>query len=392
MLAMTIGFGTGARLRTTVLVTALATAGLVGEPARAQSAEDEPASPAEPPGPAAPAPGWNALEESDEPDEAPPPDAEPPSDASGSPYLVAPPPLPPDDASPANDDDAPPPSDIGGGGPEEIAWMAKDWRPRPLVRHARLEADAFTFDGGSVLTLDAVAQIGFDEDVLGFLDVIVPMAILLVEEPFDDTVVAGNIVVGGHGGDVFAEGRVAVWGGAHIAIPTTVDPEARSLSAAAALLTASRMRGGAEAHRFAPLNVPLRAHVGVAGQIHPLVYDRLEFAGAAWVSTLDETERGGQSDVFGVVELANELEVVSPWGPGVGLRAQYVANVRADTEAQTQLAVEPYATYRPPFAGPFAFPLVARVGVLFPVADGDLLEPDDGDVLWILRTMIGGRF
>jgi len=344
---------------------------------------------------------WKPLGEADEPDEPPPPSGDDPGyGPTGSPYRPAelPPPTNAEDADPDDPND-------GNDEPEVIAWMRKDWKPLALTRHVRAEMDVGLFDAANVYTWDVVAQLGFDE-VPAFLDIDIPIG-LASPEAGDDKAVVGNIVIGGHGGDVLAatSNKLALWGGLLVAIPTSVDLDDRSPLARGALAISSALRAGIESHRFAPFNVPIRANVGLAYQIYPLVYYRFEMAGAAWVSTLDEAERGGAPAVRGFVEFVNDLEVLSPWGPGAGVRlqawvdgTQYDGGLFGNAFDRDQLAVEPYIMYRPPFSGPANIPVFARLGFLLPVDDGgfsNLLGGLNGDPTsnyFVLRATVGGRF
>lgn len=368
--------------------------GLVAAPAAAQSPKPKPVAEEKDE-------KWTSLGEADEPDEPPPPGEEQPrNDPSGNPYRPAelPPPTNVEDPEPEDGND-------GNDEPEVIAWMRKDWKPLALTRHVRGEMDVGLFEQGNVFTWDVVAQLGFD-DVPAFLDVDIPIG-FLSSDVGDDKAVMGNIVIGGHGGDVLAStsNKLALWGGLLVAIPTTIKPEDRSLSALTALSASTSLRAGIEAHRFAPFNVPIRGSFGLAYQIYPLVYYRFEVAGSAWVSTLEEAERGGVPAVRGFVEFINDFEALSPWGPGAGVRlqawvdgTQYDGGLLGNAFDRDQLAVEPYIMYRPPFSGPANIPVFARLGFLLPVDDGifsNALGSFNGDPTgsyFVLRAMVGGRF
>lgn len=344
---------------------------------------------------------WKSLGEADEPDEPVAPSGdEPRYDDSGNPYRPAEMPPP----SREVETDEPDEANEGHDEPEVIAWMRKDWKPLALTRHVRAEMDVGLFDLADAYTWDVVAQLGFD-DVPAFLDVDIPVGLLTVDG-VDDKAVMGNVVIGGHGGDVVASGKLGLWGGLLIAIPTTVDPEDRSGLAVSALSTSSMLRGGIDSHRFAPLNVPIRGDFGLAWQIYPLVYYRFQVAGSAWVSTLDDAQRGGRPAVRGFLEFINDVEALSPWGPGLGVRLQAWVDATQYSGGlgglgglgldRDQLAIEPYITYRPPFSGPLNVPVFARLGFLLPI-DGGLFDEtlralNNGDDGFVLRAMLGGRF
>lgn len=107
----------------------------------------------------------------------------------------------------------------------------------------------------------------------------------------------------------------------------------------------------------------------------------------------------------GFLEFVNDLEVLSPWGPGAGVRLQawvdataYDGGLAGNAGDRDQLAVEPYIMYRPPFVGPANIPVFARLGFILPVDNGlfnatiSSFNTDPSADYFVLRAMVGGRF
>lgn len=335
--------------------------------------------------------GWNELEvepDTPKPDPAPP-KPPPPTD---SPYRPA----------PAQPEPPPPPADSSGqkqiitanaseGEPEAIAWM-RTWKPRFAVRHVRAEFEAWDHDLGTSFMWDVAMSVGVD-DVPVFLDIDLPWTYFDADtprlNPETNEMVGGhthigNTTIGIHGGGVAAK-VIGFWGGAWFGIPSG---KAISLLDQETLLAAFSARNGVEGHRFFPDTIPFRWAFGIEGQLYPLVYLRSDFFTTILFPNAKLDDEG--AFIGGTFEQIHELEVLSPVGAGAGLRYQMLANVASSIADVGIHGVEPYFLYNPPYVGPYAFDLFARLGFLFSVNEVPQFQTF-GSVLTI-RTQVGYRF
>lgn len=290
--------------------------------------------------------------------------------------------------------------DAGGGAlPESIMWM-KAWTPKFATRHVRAELDVWPHDVGTTFTWDVVLQLGVD-DVPVFFDVDLPWTYYDFDTPATNEegelmgglTHLGNPTLGVHGGGVVAE-VVGFWGGAWVAIPSentplsadgATPPSELPILDIATLLSAWLTRNGVEGHRFFPLGVPVRWAFGIEGQLFPLIYLRTDLYSTLYIPTASEYP------VIGTLEQISELEVLSPVGAGAGLRYQTLFGVTNSLSDGSVHGLEPYLLYRAPLDGPFAFPLLARVGVLVGLTDVPGASFDGGKVVTV-RSMLGYRF
>jgi hypothetical protein len=279
--------------------------------------------------------------------------------------------------------------------PESILWMKK-WKPRFATRHIRAEFDVWDHDGGTTYNWDVVMLIGVEDFPL-YLDVDIPWTHLDLAAPYTDPESGevsdahthfGNATLGFHGGGVVAN-VIGFWGGAWVGIPSA---KAISRLDATTLAAAFGARNAVEGHRFFPDVIPVRWAFGIEGQPFPLIYLRSGLYTVLYIPNEDLSEVDNLT-IPALFEQIHELEVLSPVGAGGGLRFQSFINVTAEANEEASgsaHSIEPFISYQPPYEGPYAFDLFARIGLLFPITQVRGFDTIGNNLT--VRTQLGYRF
>lgn len=329
--------------------------------------------------------GWQELEV--EPDKPDPPPAPKPKPAANQ-YT----PIDPEPPSPAP---APPPSgetvvitenrsDSGSSLPESILWM-KQWKPRFLVRHVRMEFDVWDHAAGTSYMWNFIMALGVDE-VPVLLDIELPFTHYDLEPNAPDMKAHthfGNATLGLHGGGVIAN-VIGLWGGGWVGIPSAKDISSIDLATTA---LAAYSRNFVEAYRFLPNSIPFRLAFGIEGQPFPLLYLRSTISSVTYFPNVKPDQFG---NVPSVLEQIHEAEVLSPVGAGGGLRFSSVFDVDDAGLPEPLHALEPFISYQPPYDGPYAFDLFARLGFLFGLNNPFSLVTNEK--VFTITTQVGYRF
>jgi hypothetical protein len=188
-----------------------------------------------------------------------------------------------------------------------------------------------------------------------YVDFEIPVGYAQARTWFDD-VVLGNPTLGFHGSWRFGPHAELHVGGS-FTVPTNV-VGAEDTDAGAKTYAAWRLafaRAGDALQRFYPIDVDLRAPLGVELAFRPL------FARVDAVPLLAiYTDRYLDDATVLFFTQSVELELRAPFGLGAGGRAQVVLEPMEPARDRALLGVEPFLAFEPEPRGPFA-----RVGVLF---------------------------
>lgn len=266
--------------------------------------------------------------------------------------------------------------------PAEQSAPAEDaWIPKAQGHRLGGEADWWPDNSKNTFTWGFVGQVRLAR--VFYLDLDFPVGYRDVGA--DKTFILGNPTIGAHWADKVTD-ELGVFAGVAFAMSTFIagedDPfDGQIVEQYRPRSAAFESRGGADAQRFLPDSLFLRARAGLEVRILPALFYRLEIAPMGVFAL-------GQSDGGALVDASNEFEGRALNGFGGGLRLQGVAVALGDRDTEIMPSLEPYFTYEPQSG------FYARFGTLVVIntrpQSGDVIE---GPISWpTIRLAAGAKW